>query len=117
MEPHMGTSYYRIKQVDFNGKFAYSTTQMVDFEAEKGIAIFPNPSRDYIHIVVNNEEPTSLSVLLLDLYGRTVIRINENVGAGIITKRINIDAIARGTYLLKVINGNQEYNQRQIILN
>jgi hypothetical protein len=117
MEPYLGTSYYRIKQVDFNGKFAYSTTQMVNFEANNEISIFPNPSTTYIDVTVKNEASTLVTVSFLDLYGRTVLNTSAKVEKGRSTTRVNIHSIPKGMYVLKVTNGNQEHVQRQVILN
>lgn len=39
-------SYYRLKQVDFDGKFAFSTIQSVKMEGDKSFDIFPNPISD-----------------------------------------------------------------------
>jgi hypothetical protein len=43
--PVAGTSYYRLKQTDFDGKASYSSTQSVKFTpASKSIAVFPVPN-------------------------------------------------------------------------
>ena len=44
--PLYGTSYYRLKQTDFNGAFSYSTTQVVKFGISNDAEIlsFPNPN-------------------------------------------------------------------------
>ena len=47
-----GTSYYRLKQTDFNGNFTYSairTVQINQLEASQ-IKIYPNPSNNHIWI-------------------------------------------------------------------
>jgi hypothetical protein len=42
--PFNGTSYYRLRQTDFNGLFKYSTIATVSFEGDFDYSIFPNPS-------------------------------------------------------------------------
>jgi len=46
--PYLGTSYYRLKQTDFNVEFSYS--DMVSFSnlMEDDILIYPNPSKDHV---------------------------------------------------------------------
>lgn len=54
-EPQIGTSYYRLKQTDFNGDFAYSG--IVVFERKKSIdfTIYPDPFSAFITIKLNDE--------------------------------------------------------------
>lgn len=42
--PYLGKSYYRLKQTDFDGQFAYSPVVAVDFKGQTNIVISPNPS-------------------------------------------------------------------------
>ncbi len=43
--PVSGTSYYRIKQTDFNGNTTYSETRSVKYESKnKGLSVFPVPN-------------------------------------------------------------------------
>ena len=52
--PLIGKSYYRLKQVDFNGAFSYSETREVNIEELPDLRIsmtaFPNPVKDQLHI-------------------------------------------------------------------
>ena len=41
--PFFGTSYYRFKQVDFNGDFSYSNVVSLQY-IRSGITVFPNPN-------------------------------------------------------------------------
>ena len=41
--PLMGTSYYRLKQIDFDGQFSYSKTVVVEIKDDVEIAVYPNP--------------------------------------------------------------------------
>jgi hypothetical protein len=49
--PHIGISYYRLKQTDFDGQYSYSQTRSIYRELEKSaLKIFPNPTKNYITI-------------------------------------------------------------------
>ena len=70
-----GISYYRLRQVDFNGRFTYSTIKSIENEViELAMNVFPNPSENgnfKIHFSENdlkNEEP--LTIQLVDLAGK-----------------------------------------------
>jgi uncharacterized protein (AIM24 family) len=43
--PYKGTSYYRLKQVDLDGRFTYSSVRTVHFHSNAQFSISPNPSK------------------------------------------------------------------------
>ena len=51
-KPLYGTSYYRLKQVDFDGQFEYSELRSITLNstAIKDISIFPVPAKDLLYI-------------------------------------------------------------------
>lgn len=48
--PYLGTNYYRLKQIDFNGDSTYSEVRRVDFEGQN-TTIYPNPAQNEINII------------------------------------------------------------------
>ncbi|MFZ1454816.1 MAG: hypothetical protein WAT46_02155, partial [Saprospiraceae bacterium] len=42
--PSIGINYYRIKQVDYDGKYSYSDIAPVRYECDSSINIYPNPT-------------------------------------------------------------------------
>lgn len=49
--PSSGNNYYRLKQVNFDGKFEYSNLVVIEFQTTKSdFQIYPNPASDYISI-------------------------------------------------------------------
>lgn len=51
-QPHLGTNYYRLKQVDLNQNYSYSNIQSVYFDSEV-IVVYPNPAKDKITLFKN----------------------------------------------------------------
>jgi len=49
--PTQGSNYYRLKQMDLDGKFEYSKTEVVDFNRQKEVEIFPNPAKDQLTLI------------------------------------------------------------------
>jgi hypothetical protein len=73
--PFSGASYYRLKQTDYNGKFAYFTMVSVDFLKSKNITftVYPNPNMGEFTVnfagIENNHE---VQIILSDAFGKEV---------------------------------------------
>ncbi len=89
-------SYYRLKQLDYDGKFEYSKVISVKSEAAI-IKVYPNPAQEYL-IVSGISEKQPLSII--DQNGRVVLK-------GLITdkEQINIRNLGTGRYVVKVGDG------------
>jgi photosystem II stability/assembly factor-like uncharacterized protein len=71
--PVNGINYYRIKQVDFNGKIGYSPIRQVRLGSGANWTVMPNPvvSGQAIKILTDAEQPYRFT--LIDLNGRIVL--------------------------------------------
>jgi hypothetical protein len=65
------TNYYRIEEVDLDGKGSYSVTKAVNFKPGTAVAvrISPNPTTDVLQITVQQND---ISIMVTDLSGRTL---------------------------------------------
>ena len=94
--PAQGLNYYRLKQVDFNGKFEYTNILSIEFENTKTeYQIFPNPATDYI--VIDGMDEGEM-VQIFNVNGQLVKSFYQNVSA----QQINISDLASGTYFIKM---------------
>ncbi len=76
INPIEGKNFYRIKRVDNDGKFTYSTIHLVDFvKKEKLISILNNPSANPI---VKIESEKVVSIALFDATGKLLQKRNTN---------------------------------------
>ena len=51
-EPKNGNNYYRLKQVDFNGKYSYSSIEVIFIKnlEESNFTLFPNPVSNFLYL-------------------------------------------------------------------
>ena len=117
--PLEGVSYYRLKQVDFNGKYTFSNVVPVNiyFDRKKGVFVYPNPGTiEDLKIVLNGFEDQEVLVVLRDVKGNEVVsKLQLVVEDGAI---IGIDpqrSIAPGTYLITASSKNELFSQKVVI--
>ncbi len=78
--PLPGTNYYRLRQVDFNGHFAYSAIRTVDFEEQAEFSAYVYFDGQLTFHQSGNIGTTSISVLSDD--GRIVSEVNSEEASG-----------------------------------
>jgi hypothetical protein len=104
--PIKGISYYRLKQVDFNGKFTYSEICSVTNIGDSGVNFYPNPVRNNLTIDYDfSEKPSSNIVTVTDVTGKLV-----QVSTSFSDSKVSLDCsnLAEGIYFLKVLIGEKE---------
>jgi hypothetical protein len=82
-KPLLGSSYYRLKQVDFDQKFSYSNIAVVNFEGFKIIDLFPNPSDGNINIVIQSSVEASVDLKIYNAIGQILKSETIQVSKGV----------------------------------
>lgn len=113
--PYLGISYYRLKQVDFNGDYSYSPIKSVNFEGIEIINTYPNPSSDIINVTINSHSEINILITLTSVDGKLVYSNSLGLGEGFSTFPVSIRNLESGSYILKVQSENNlYYDQKQI---
>jgi hypothetical protein len=102
------TFYYRLKMLDLDGKFTYSSIVMVKKEAKKinGIALNPNPIiSGATTIRFTADQPTTVDIKVVDVSGKVLLQQKTKANDGNNSIPINnLDKLKPGLYLLQLIN-------------
>jgi len=108
-----GSNYYRLKQIDFDGRFSYSSTIKLDF-SKFNWTILGNPSRNsWIQLQI--DKPANISIQIISLNGKIIQTINKgNISQGTYSVPINLSNFAPGIYIVKLIADNQTYSKKII---
>jgi hypothetical protein len=98
-----GLFYYRIKEIDKNGKFIYSETKKIRLNG-KALAIlaYPNPINDFVNLTIDIEQDASGILTIYDAAGKEIQLIQLQLLKGANTKKINMTNLAAGVYLLQL---------------
>ena len=98
----LGHHYYRLKQVDIDGKASYSNTIDVQRNGVGTCALYPNPSAGEFNLMFNAGY-SSLQVKVYDMSGRLVRSYQKNVEQGQTHMRMQEESLADGLYTVQVI--------------
>jgi uncharacterized repeat protein (TIGR01451 family) len=101
-----GTVYYRLKQLDLDGKAAYSPVRPVSFTpaALASLSLYPNPAQTSTGLDLRQLPAGSMyEVRLLDATGRVVRSLR--VGGGQL-QPLELSSLATGTYFV-LVTGSQ----------
>lgn len=108
--PLAGLNYYRLRQVDNDGKSSYSKTVAVKMQSQKpSISVVVNPF--YNTLTVNFVSPTSETVTarLIDVTGKQIAIQTWSVNNGTSRKDFNnLSGLHHGMYILSIVNNSGE---------
>jgi Secretion system C-terminal sorting domain len=115
--PKVGLNYYRLKQIDVDGRFTYSSIATVKFEKTdvSNFSFFPNPAKEMLKINVGVIENENATIKLMNTLGQTVISktINKSGSTSVIS--FDISTMASGIYYLEFKNGSNSSVEKVVI--
>ncbi|HHB78236.1 MAG TPA: T9SS type A sorting domain-containing protein [Saprospiraceae bacterium] len=107
--PNSNTNYYRLNQIDYDGKNEYSDIVSIFIKIQSDFTIFPNPTSDYIHLAHSFDFEDVKSIQLFDVMGRQVKKFSLSNGA------LSVANIPPGCYYLVLnIGGEMLHKSIQI---
>ena len=92
-------SYYRLHQIDNDGRFKYSNTISLIRKTINAIQLFPNPANTFLSITLDKK--VNGEIKIYDVLGR--ILLSETIETNYTT--LNINHLAKGTYFITIKNG------------
>lgn len=97
--PVTHTLYYRLKSVDLDGKFEYSSVVVADLQSSKELSIYPNPSNgESVNFSVNFDPQEDDVIAVLDNSGREIMHGVVNTLNGQI---VFAEQLKPGIYIVK----------------
>jgi len=114
--PYHELSYYRIKQIDFNGAYSYSDIKTIYLAPSFSlINIYPNPAKSSINILVGTPKDMMVNVVVFNNIGQKVINYTTEVITGRHTININTSNLSSGSYIFKITTPNGVHVEKQFI--
>jgi len=102
-------SYYRLKQVDFDGRQNYSNVISVSKPFDGGLIIFPVPASRVVSVLAN--EAISF-IRLMDIRGNEIHSLKANSQTNY---SLDISEVPPGIYLLEVTTSSERLMKRILL--
>jgi len=105
INPFPGNNYYRLKQIDINGRFEYSKVILLK-QAKPNVIIvkniFPNPAFENVNITINSSIKESISIVVTNIEGKIVMRVETQLTRGDNQISLLSGSLTAGVYLIKI---------------
>jgi hypothetical protein len=103
--------YFRLKMINLDGTYAYSSIQTVSCMDKQEITFYPNPTKDIVKIAGMEKGKNIVSILSND--GRVIKYATTNNA----TAEFTLAGLPNGMYILKTQNENGSVQVKRIVKN
>lgn len=109
VRPLAGTNYYRLKQVDKDGKSI--TSNVVSIKGDKIntiqlTSVYPNPAVKDLNVIIASPAAEKISLVVTDLVGKVVLQQAQQLVNGDNNLSVNVSSLPSGSYLIKAVCAN-----------
>ena len=112
-----GNNYYRIKQVDKDGKIIYSREIKIVYDPSRAvITTYPNPVSNYLNIRISSAKKARISMTLTDIEGKIIYRQSDIFEPGIKDVKIDMQTMQAEVYIMRITDDNGEILATEKIL-
>ena len=110
LEPLTGTSYYRLKMVDYDGSYRYSPVQSVFIEAPeiKNSGLYPNPAVYDVNVTVTaRQDLRDAKISIVSMSGMIHRVQSVDLSEGFNKFNIDVSDLSVGNYFVRIESGNR----------
>jgi hypothetical protein len=115
--PAQGQNYYRLKQLDKDGKYIYTPVRVLNFSDNAELVnIYPNPSSGKVTVSLTSAYMNSNAALnVINMNGAVVYHV-KLVDYKLPTLEMDLNNLASGTYMIHLNSGTHNYGVKLVIV-
>jgi hypothetical protein len=112
--PLSTTNYYRLKQVDVDGKSTYTRALVLRKDLSGLTArVAPSPFTSFINISYKLQQSENIRIRMIDQAGRVVKTYSTRGGVGVNTFNLNgLDYLPKGNYVVELTGDTVSFRQK-----
>ncbi|NUM31134.1 MAG: T9SS type A sorting domain-containing protein [Bacteroidetes bacterium] len=112
--PLSGTSYYRLKQTDYNGEYEYfqSKAVVLDAKGKLNLEVFPNPAKENTTVKLTTLSASKIVVKVLNINGQEVLSATELDGNSL---EIQTSLFPKGLYIVEITQDENVLRKKLIV--
>jgi hypothetical protein len=128
-KPYSGVSYYRLKQVDFDGSISYSDWQAINIQEHdkpqlnenennsrmKVLGVYPNPTNAPLHVLIESDSAKAIQYQIFNQTGTLMKNGELNLLNGKTEHILDLSTLADGMYVL-ILTDKTNRSQHKIII-
>jgi len=97
-----GLIFYRIKEVDRDGRFVFTEVRVVRVSSTVIIGAYPNPATSYTNLTIDLDKAQTIYITLNDAAGKEVQNLHLEGNAGFNITRLQLSKLSSGNYIITV---------------
>lgn len=102
-QPSKGANLYRLALINLDGRKEYFDVKRISLPDVGGSTVnIPGPVRGMMSVYVNVDRTQNVSIVVHDINGKTIHRVNKLFTPGLSESKVNMSAAPAGTYFVKV---------------
>ncbi len=112
-----GLTYYRLKMMDRNGVYTYSSIKAVNSSSLGLVLVYPNPAKEVLNVVLNEMEAGELIIVITDINGLKVYEYREEcVEKTGVRHNIATNGFLPGAYVVSVCTATGDMYRQKLII-
>ena len=115
-QPLADVTYYRLKQVDFDGQFEYSKIIAIKTAKDFTVNIYPNPSKKDLYFDISSTKEETVTIIYTDIIGNTFKEFVQ-IAKGANTYQANeFNNLSKGIYFVRIMSENNDIIKQEKVI-
>ena len=106
--PVKGINYYRLKMMDKDGKYAYSTVRSINNSRIFSVNVYPNPATNILQLQLDSEKKSDIQLQVVGMDGKLLQTQKLSITEGSSLRTLSINKIPKGHYSLNITTSAKE---------